>query len=217
MRTCYDGDGIHPPTGVMTEFDDLVQQIHSCTLCSLSEKRTNAVPGEGSRSADIVFIGEGPGFYEDRDGRPFVGPAGKLLDEMLASIGLRRQDVYITNMVKCRPPNNRDPLPGEMQACKPYLDKQLEMISPKVVVTLGRYSFSKFFPGESIGRARGKPRRWKGFTVYPTYHPAAALRNPQLRAVLESDFTRLPPLVEESGRTPEEQETSQAQQLSLFQ
>ena len=209
---------MHAVTATMTEFDDLVHRINTCTLCTLSQKRTQAVPGEGSRSADIVFIGEGPGFYEDRDGRPFVGPAGHLLDQLLASIGLKREDVYITNMVKCRPPNNRDPLPGEIQSCGPYLDKQLEMIAPKVVVTLGRHSFSNFFPGESISRARGKPRRWKSLVIYPMYHPAAALHNGALRPAIESDFKSLQSLIESVEETPaeEEEETVQAQQLSLF-
>ena len=201
---------------MISEFDKLVQEITTCRLCRLSETRTNAVPGEGSRTADIMFVGEGPGFYEDRDGRPFVGPAGKLLDELLASIKLKRQDVYITNMVKCRPPNNRDPLPGESSACQPYLDKQLEMISPRVVATLGRYSFSKFFPGEPISRARGKSRRWKNLIIYPMYHPAAALHNPKLRGVLEHDFQALPSLVQSLDQVPEEQESVQAQQLTLF-
>ena len=212
--------GVRPTYSVlpadMSEFDDLVETIKSCTLCSLSEKRTNAVPGEGSQRADVMFIGEGPGFYEDRDGRPFVGPAGKFLDELLASIGLSRGDVYITNMIKCRAPNNRDPLPGEIRACQPYLDKQLEMISPNVVVTLGRYSFAKFFPGESISRARGKPRRWRDRVVYPMYHPAAALHNPKLRSVIEADFAKLQALIESTERLPAEKDTNQAQQLSLF-
>ena len=202
----------------MSDFDDLIQQIQTCTRCTLSEKRTRAVPGEGDHNADIMFIGEGPGYYEDQQGRPFVGQAGALLNELLATIGLKREDVYITNMVKCRPPNNRDPLPGELQACRPYLDEQLEMISPKVLVTLGRHSFTKFFPGESISKARGKPRKWKNFTVYPIYHPAAALHNPRLRPMLESDFKNLPSVIESVNRTPveEEEETSQSQQLSLF-
>ena len=201
----------------MSEFDDLDQRIKTCTLCGLSKTRTTAVPGEGSRTADIMFIGEGPGFYEDRDGRPFVGPAGKFLDELLASIDLKRENVYITNMVKCRPPNNRDPLPTETQACQPYLDKQIEMISPKVVVTLGRFSFSKFFVGESLSKARGKPRRWRNLMVYPMYHPAAALHNPKLRPVIESDFSRLPSLIGEATQMPEEEpEAARAQQLNLF-
>jgi DNA polymerase len=199
-----------------SDFDVLVDEITSCTLCGLSENRTNAVPGEGSLNADIVFIGEGPGFYEDRDGRPFVGPSGKFLDELLASIGLRRQDVYITNMVKCRPPNNRDPLPGEIRACQPYLDRQLDLISPKVVVTLGRYSFAKLFPGEAISKARGKPRRWKDLTVFPIYHPAAALHNPALRPVIESDFVRLLSLVKDAVQEPDREEAPPTKQLSLF-
>ena len=202
----------------IADFDALVEQIHACTKCSLSEKRTNAVPGEGSRTADIMFIGEGPGFYEDRDGRPFVGPAGQFLDDLLASIDLRRRDVYITNMVKCRPPNNRDPLPGEIRACQPYLDGQIDLISPKVIVTLGRFSFGKLFPGESISRARGKPRRWKNVTVYPMYHPAAALHNPALRPVIEADFGRLPSLLEGlAGEPADSAPREDAKQLSMFQ
>ena len=202
----------------MSDFDDLIQQIQTCTKCTLSEERTRAVPGEGDPNADIMFIGEGPGHYEDQQGRPFVGQAGTLLNELLATIGLKREDVYITNMVKCRPPNNRDPLPDEIQACRPYLDEQLKMISPKVLVTLGRHSLTKFFPGESISKARGKPRKWKDFIVYPIYHPAAALHNPRLRPMLESDFKNLPSVIESVNQTPveEEEETSQSQQLSLF-
>ena len=218
--SCYDREEtdawVQLLTSFISEFGDLVSRIKTCTLCSLSQKRTNAVPGEGSRKAEILFIGEGPGYYEDRDGRPFVGPAGQFLEKLLASIGLRRDDVYITNMVKCRPPNNRDPLPNEIHACQPYLDSQIEMISPKVVVTLGRYSFSKFFPGETIGKARGTPRSWRKMTLYPMYHPAAALHNPKLRQVIESDFRKLPSLVEEASRIPEQEEAAQAQQLSLF-
>ena len=202
----------------MSEFDDLVQKINSCTSCTLAATRNRAVPGEGSPTADIMFIGEGPGFYEDRDGRPFVGPAGKFLDQLLASIGLSREDVFITNMVKCRPPNNRDPLPEELSACRTHLDKQLEMISPKVVVTLGRHSFSKFFPGEAISKARGRSRSWNGRTVFPMYHPAAGLHNPKLRPVIESDFNQLPALILSVARTPdvEPQEVAPAQQLNMF-
>lgn len=186
-------------------------------MCALSEKRTRAVPGDGSRTADVMFIGEGPGFYEDRDGLPFIGRAGNLLNELLATIGLRREDVYITNMVKCRPPDNRDPLPGEIQACNSYLDEQIELVSPKVIVALGRYSFSKFFPGESITKARGKPRQWRNLKVYPMYHPAAALHNPKLRPVLENDFKNLPSLIESVSKMPEEQdEPVKTQQLNLF-
>lgn len=200
----------------MSGYEVLVDKIRSCTLCTLSEKRTQAVPGEGSLEADIMFIGEGPGFYEDRDGRPFIGPAGQLLEQLLASIGLDRQQVYITNMLKCRPPNNRDPLPGEVKACKPYLDEQIETISPKIIVALGRHSFGKFFPNESISKARGKPRPWNGVTVYPMYHPAAALRNPKLRTSLEDDFRSLNALLQEPQAEYQEPEEESSEQLSLF-
>ena len=175
----------------MSELEVLSERIHSCKLCTLSKKRTMAVPGEGSQSAQIVFIGEAPGFYEDKNGRPFVGPAGQLLDKLLASIGLDRNDVYITNMIKCRPPKNRDPLPAEIRACRPFLDKQMNTIKPKIVVTLGRHSLSRWFPGETIGKARGKPRKRNGITIYPVYHPAAALRNKNFIPILEADFKNL--------------------------
>jgi DNA polymerase len=205
----------------MSDFDQLVSEINGCTLCTLSAKRTRAVPGDGSRTADIMFIGEGPGFYEDRDGLPFVGPAGKLLDELLMSIGLSRQEVYITNMIKCRAPNNRDPLPGEIDACRPYLARQLDLIAPKVIVTLGRFSFARFFPGETISKARGKPRKWGDITVYPMYHPAAALHNPRLRGVIEADFRNLPALIESGAPEAEAEpepapQKGSAEQLSLF-
>jgi DNA polymerase len=200
----------------MSDFDELVRQIHDCRKCALSEKRTNAVPGEGSLTADIMFIGEGPGFNEDRDGRPFVGRSGRFLDEMLAGIGLRRQDVYITNVVKCRPPGNRDPLPSEIEACNPYLDAQIEMIAPTVVVMLGKYSFNRFFPGESIGRARGKPRNWNGVIAYPMYHPAAALHNPGLRPIIEEDFRNLLKQLEKREAEPKKVDEAPAEQLSLF-
>ena len=160
-----------------------------------------------------------PGFHEDRQGLPFVGQAGNLLNEMLALIGLARGDVYITNMIKCRPPNNRDPFPVEISSCRPYLDEQIEMIEPKVIVTLGRFSFSKFFPGEAIGKARGKPRNWNGLVVYPMYHPAAALRNPRLKTALETDFSMLPDLIRQVSERQafgEEPEQEPVNQLSMF-
>ncbi len=199
----------------MTEFDELVRRIRTCTLCTLSEKRTQAVPGEGSRTADIMFIGEGPGFYEDRDGRPFVGQAGRLLDELLSSIDLNRESVYITNMIKCRAPNNRDPLPSEIQSCGPYLDEQIEMIAPRIIVTLGRYSFGKFFPAQTISKARGRPQNLNGLVIYPIYHPAAALHNPRLRPTLEQDFQNLRSLLEEPP-APATAPEPQAEQLSFF-
>ncbi len=204
---------------VVSGYDSLIDRISNCTNCVLSAGRTQAVPGSGSLDADIMFVGEGPGYHEDRRGVPFVGQAGNLLNYMLSVINLSREDVYITNMVKCRPPNNRDPLPSELGACSSYLDEQLELINPKVIVTLGRFSFTKFFPGESISRARGKPREWGDYMVFPMYHPAAALHNPGLRPVLERDFSELPALIErviERQTGESERRESAAQQLSMF-
>ena len=203
----------------MSEYTELYQQIKGCMECGLSQERTNSVPGEGSQDADIMFIGEAPGFYEDRDGRPFIGQAGKLLDEMLAKIGLNRPDVYVTNMVKCRPPKNRDPMPTELSSCASYLDRQIEFISPRVIVCLGRFSFSKFFPGEAISKARGRPRDWKNIKIYPMYHPAAALHNPNLKPAIEKDFRNLPALIEEVNQAIQsepEPVPPPAEQLSLF-
>ncbi len=201
----------------MSELEELAARISACTLCPLSQGRTNAVPGEGSSRSEIMFIGEGPGFNEDRQGRPFVGPAGQFLEQLLASIGMKREDVYITNMIKCRPPNNRDPLPGEMEACRPYLDKQMQLLKPKVIVTLGRHSFTKFFPKETISKARGRARKWNGMTIYPMYHPAAALHQNSLRAIIESDMKSLPALLKEAEEITEtEEERTGAQQLSMF-
>ena len=189
--------GFDMTDNVMTaDFGELERRINGCTLCTLGTKRTMAVPGNGSHTADVMFIGEGPGYYEDRQGLPFVGRAGQLLNEMLAAIGMRRDDVFVTNMIKCRAPNNRDPLPIEIRSCGPYLDRQIELISPKVIVTLGRYSTAKFFPDEPISKLRGTPANWKGIVVYPMYHPAAALRNSTIRAALERDFLKLPSLLE---------------------
>ena len=205
----------------MTEYEEIVQRIAVCTLCALSERRTRTVPGDGSATADIMFIGEAPGYNEDQQGLPFVGAAGNVLTNLLAGIGLRRSDVYITNMVKCRPNNNRDPLSGEIEACSTYLDAQIELIDPKVIVTLGRYSFGKFFPGSSISRERGKPRLWRGRMIYPMYHPAATLHNPRLRPALENDFRNLLPLVQEVMAMPPDDAGSEddgpsEQQLSMF-
>ena len=204
----------------MKDYDEIVRQIAGCTLCALSERRNHTVPGDGSVNSDIMFIGEAPGYNEDQQGLPFVGAAGNVLTELLAGIGLRRADVYITNMVKCRPPNNRDPMSGEIEACSTYLDAQIALIDPKVIVTLGRYSFAKFFPGRTISRERGKPRMWRGRMVYPMYHPAATLHNPRLRPALEDDFRNLPQLVAEVIALPDdtasEDEKPPEQQMSLF-
>ena len=202
--------------GMMNSLEEIASRVRSCTDCPLSDNRTNAVPGEGPENADIIFIGEGPGYHEDRQGRPFVGPAGGFLEELLASIGLSRQNVFIANMVKCRPPNNRDPLPAEITACSKYLDRQIELINPKVVVTLGRFSLAKFFPKESISRARGKVRKADGLNVYPIMHPAAALHRQEFRRVIEEDFKAIPGILRDEGQAGVGQEEPQPKQLSLF-
>ena len=200
----------------MSELQQLAGQIRTCMDCNLSQHRTRAVPGEGPEDADLMFIGEGPGYNEDQQGRPFVGQAGQYLEELLASIGFSRDEVYITNMVKCRPPNNRDPFPGEIQACSKYLDVQIKLVQPRVIVTLGRHSLGKFLPGETIGKTHGKPRQVGNLIVYPIYHPAAALRQHTLRTVLEQDFQAIPSLLQ--GDLPlEKPEEPKAKQISMFQ
>jgi uracil-DNA glycosylase len=167
-----------------------------------------------------MLIGEGPGFHEDRQGRPFVGRSGELLEKLLGSIGLRRRDVFIANVVKCRPPDNRDPLPDEIEACRPYLDRQIELIQPKLVITLGRISMGRYFPGQSITRIHGQIKRVGEISFVPMFHPAAALRNPQWMAATQADFAQIAPLVAElyagRGREASHEETDEAQQLSLF-
>lgn len=201
----------------MTELEALSQEIMGCTKCDLWRSRVRAVPGEGNPGAKVMFIGEGPGYHEDRQGRPFVGPAGQFLNELLASIGLRREDVYITNIVKCRPPGNRDPLPEEVEACRPYLDRQLELIRPKVVVCLGRHSMARFFPGEKISKVHGQARRQGGTIYVAMYHPAAALHQPALKPILEEDFKRLPQYIAEAQRISAETAASKPErQLNLF-
>ncbi len=163
-----------------------------CTLCRLAETRTKAVPGEGSSAAAVMFIGEGPGFNEDQQGRPFVGRAGKLLDDLLGSVPMRREDVFITNVVKCRPPDNRDPLPDEVDACSGYLKAQIELLNPRVIATLGRHSLLRFVPNARISRDHGTIIRWQGRVIYPLYHPAAALRSTQVMQATVEDFKRIP-------------------------
>ncbi len=186
----------------------------SCTACGLAKGRTQVVPGEGNPTADVMFIGEGPGYHEDQQGRPFVGPAGQVLDELIGSIGMRREDVYIANMVKCRPPGNRDPLPEEIEACDPWLTGQIEHIDPKVIVTLGRHSLQRFLPKAAISKAHGQPRRVEGRTVLPVHHPAAALYQQSLRATIEADFKKIPELLAQTSEVkPAEPEPKQ---LGLF-
>jgi len=175
--------------------EEVARDVSECTACALSRTRNKTVPGEGSPHADIMFIGEAPGFNEDKQGRPFIGQAGQFLGELLASIGLERSSVFISNVVKCRPPNNRDPLPDEISACDRFLQRQIAAIQPKMIVTLGRFSMAKFFPGESISRIHGQERRRNGLIYVPMYHPAAALHQPALRKVIEEDFRKLPSLL----------------------
>ncbi len=198
-----------------TGLTELAEAVKVCTRCRLASGRTHAVPGEGAADAAVMFIGEGPGYHEDQQGRPFVGAAGQLLDELIESIGLRRREVFIANVLKCRPPENRDPAADEADACRPYLDRQVELIDPKVVVLLGRHALQAHFPDAQISKARGVPRRRDGRTFLPVYHPAAALRQLRLRDILRSDFALIPKLLTEPvAATPPAE--PQEQQLSMF-
>ena len=180
----------------MDELQVIEAEVRSCPRCRLSQTRKRAVPGEGPPNAKLMFIGEGPGYWENKEGRPFVGQAGKLLEELLAGIGLTRQDVYITNVVKCRPPNNRDPLPDELAACHDYLVRQIAAIQPRVIVTLGRFSMAKFFPpGRGISAIHGTTVRYGRATCLAVFHPAAALRTPAYKQALIEDFKKIPDLL----------------------
>jgi uracil-DNA glycosylase len=179
--------------------------VRACRMCKLSQTRTVGVPGEGSPTAEIMFIGEGPGFNEDQQGRPFVGAAGQLLTEMLRGIGLRREDVFITNVVRCRPPGNRDPLPDELAACDTYTQRQITPLDPKLIVTLGRYSMARFVGSGPMRELHGRTRAWNGITCLAMYHPAAILRTPtvEMRRIYEEDFRKITPLLEEERRKRE--------------
>jgi len=180
--------------GILAELD---AQIHVCGLCRLSESRTNAVPGEGSASAKVMFVGEGPGEQEDLQGRPFVGAAGRLLDELLVGIGLQRTDVFITNVVKCRPPGNRDPFTDEIEACHDYLLAQIATITPKVICALGRFALGVLISDKlKISSVHGRAFRKSGMLYVPIYHPAAALHNENLRSELSGDFHTLAELLQ---------------------
>lgn len=187
------------------------QEVSVCTQCNLHFSRKLAVPGEGPANAQIMFIGEGPGFYENEQGRPFVGAAGKFLDELLASIKLKRSDVFIGNVVKCRPPGNRDPMPDELAACASYLNRQIQAINPNVIVTLGRYSMAYFLPNARISEVHGQAMNVKGRLIVAMYHPAAALHQQSLRSTIEQDFARLPDLIAKAMRSRPSEDTSPAQ------
>ncbi len=208
---------------------EIAAEVEACTRCPLHVGRRRAVPGEGSPTAEIMLVGEAPGFYESVAGRPFVGPAGQLLDRLLEQIGLSRQQVFITNLVKCRPPRNRDPEPEEVAACEPYLDRQIRTIQPKIIVTLGRHSLHKFVPHAKIGQVHGQPIRHQGLLIVPMYHPAAALRAYSMHQALEEDFARLPQFLQQAetlSEPPPDQDIAEddsdddsppaPQQLSLF-
>jgi len=217
------------PVDVLQE---VARQVSTCQECQLHFSRKRAVPGEGPAQVEIMLIGEGPGFYENEQGRPFVGPAGKFLDELLSKAGVSRVQVFITNVVKCRPPGNRDPLPEELAACNEYLDRQIEAINPRLIVTLGRYSMAKYMPNAKISDVHGQPRWVRGRLVVPMFHPAAALHQPALKTSVERDFARLPefiqqarsaqppavvePKVEEKKEEQAPPEKDQPTQLSLF-
>ncbi len=204
----------------------IAQEVRGCTLCRLHEGTTNAVPGAGNVSTEIMFVGEGPGFHEDKQGLPFVGRSGDYLNSLLSLIGLKRDQVFITNVVKHRPPENRDPLPDEMAACKPYLDRQIEIIDPLIIVTLGRFSMARYFPNGKITAIHGKPKFDGGRAYYPLFHPAAVLRNPGLQGEMEADVKRLPEILAQvkqqraAGQQPrqvdEPQPPENPTQLKLF-
>ena len=206
---------------VAQEVEELYAEVRGCQRCDLARTRTLAVPGEGPLDSEVMFIGEAPGVNEDRQGRPFVGQAGAFLEELLGEAGLTRPEVYICNVLKCRPPGNRDPLPTEIEACGDYLGAQIRLIDPLLIVTLGRYSMSRFFPNQAISRIHGKPREANGRILVPMYHPAAALHQQRLRGVIIDDFRTLPELLERAragrvaGAEPAEEETP-AQQMKLF-
>ncbi len=202
----------------------IAQEVSVCANCTLHHSRNKSVPGEGSATTEIVLIGEGPGFHENEQGRPFVGRSGKFLTELLAKAGLSREDVWIGNVVKCRPPNNRDPQPAELEACNLFLERQIAAIDPKIIITLGRFSMAKFVPGVRISQVHGEMRRVGRRFVIPMFHPAAALHNPKYRPQLLEDFAKLPQQLEEAKRKLAEMALDkdaspppeEAEQLDLF-
>lgn len=208
--------------------NEIAEQARRCQKCSLHHSRKNAVPGAGPADSEIMFIGEAPGFHENEKGLPFVGPAGKFLDELLEKSALSREKVFITNVVKCRPPGNRDPQPDELAACSEYLDRQIAAINPLVIVTLGRFSMAKYLPNARISDSHGKPQWIRGRLIVPMYHPAAALHQPKWRPVVIEDFSLLRDWIEQARRQkpqetpdpyqpgPDDSDDSEPEQLSLF-
>ncbi len=195
---------------------DIHGRIRQCTHCPLHMGRTKSVPGAGPVDALIMFIGEAPGFHEDQQGLPFVGAAGRFLSELLEQVGIDRRRVFITNVIKCRPPGNRDPQLEEVESCKDHLDRQIDVIKPRVIVTLGRHSMARAFPDEKVSMVHGQPRKIGDLTYFPMYHPAAALHQPSLRGVLEADFERLKELLDGKLEPEVYNPPPEAEQLSLF-
>ena len=182
---------------------EIAEKIKNCQRCQLHEQRTKTVPGAGNPDAEVLFIGEGPGRDEDLQGEPFVGAAGKFLNVMLESIGWTRADIFIANVVKCRPPGNRDPEPTEVETCWDFLSRQIEIIEPKLIVTLGRHSMNRFLPGFRISTAHGNPvRRKDGRIFLPLYHPAAALYSPSQKEVHLADFAKIPKILKKIAKIP---------------
>ena len=198
----------------MSALSELCEEIAHCQRCEIAKYRTKAVPGEGPEDAEIMFVGEAPGWHEDQQGRPFVGPAGQYLEQLLAFIDLKREQVYIANVIKCRPAANRDPLPAEIQNCCQWLERQIEIIHPKMIVTLGRYSMAMFFPGKSISKIHGTAQKRDGVIYYAMYHPAAALHQQSLRQAIEADMLKIPALLAEAKNMAEAE--PQPQQLNMF-
>ena len=203
----------------------IAQEVSACTKCALHESRKNPVPGDGPAKAEIMFIGEGPGMNENEQGRPFVGAAGNFLNQLLAQAGLKRETVWIGNVVKCRPPENRDPLPDELTACNTYLERQIEAIAPRIIVTLGRFSMGKFMPGAKISAIHGQMRKIGNRFVIAMYHPAAALHQPDLMKTIMADFSKLPQLLDVARKelaksapaaATVEEASAEPKQLSLF-
>lgn len=192
---------------------EFYEEIKNCQKCSLGKTRTNFVFGVGADNADLMFVGEAPGYYEDQQGEPFVGAAGRLLDKLLASIDLDRSKIYIANVLKCRPPQNRDPIPEEVEACKPYLLKQIELIKPKVIATLGNHATRTILnKAVNISKVHGVKSQGDGYFIFPIYHPAAALYTKTTLEALEKDFLKLKDLLEENI----EELPEKPQQLGLF-
>jgi DNA polymerase len=198
----------------MSSLSELNAEIERCKNCELARHRTRVVPGEGPEDAKLLFIGEAPGWNEDQTGRPFVGQAGQYLDQLISMIGYKRSQVFIANVIKCRPPDNRDPMPGELVACGKWLERQLEIIKPRVIVTLGRYSMAKYFPGEAISKVHGRSKRSGNTICFAMYHPAAALHQGNLRKVIEADILKLPAVLAEAYKMEEEKD--RPAQLNLF-